>query len=365
MIKVLQVVKALEKNGVTSVILTYSHNIDKKKFQMDIVTGTLYEQHYRDQLEADGCKFYVIPNRDKNPIQYIKKLAQIIKTGHYSIVHVHGNSAMIFPELIAAKIGGAKVRIAHSHNTMCNYPGIEHLARPVFNYGYTHGIACSKSAGEWMFKKKNFTVINNGIDTKKTAYLEEDRNSVRVELEICDDEILVGHVGFFNYQKNHPRLISIFEKIHQRNAKTKLLLVGEGPNRESTEKMVAEKNLSDCVIFYGQSKNVPRLMSAMDVFVLPSNFEGTPIVLLEAQASGMKCVTSADFPDDASIAVVHLSLEENDTVWAAKVLQCAQENWDNRIEKSIEYRNYLIDNKYDAQAIGRELSEYYTNALKK
>ena len=365
MIKVLQVVKALEKNGVTSVILTYSHNIDKKKLQMDVVTGPLYEQHYRDQLEADGCKFYVIPNRDKNLILYIKRLAQIIKKGHYSIVHVHGNSAMIFPELVAAKIGGAKVRIAHSHNTMCNHPEIEHLARPLFNYSYTHGIACSKSAGEWMFKKKKFAVISNGIDTKKTAYLEEDRNLVRFQLGIRNDEILVGHVGFFNYQKNHPRLISIFEKIHEENSKTKLLLVGEGTNRESIEKMVAEKNLSDCVIFYGQSTTVPRLMSAMDVFVLPSNFEGAPIVLLEAQASGMKCVTSADFPNDASIAVVHLSLKEDDTVWAAKILQCAQENWDNRVEKSIEYRNYLINNKYDAQSIGKELSEYYLKALKR
>lgn len=364
MIKVLQVVKALEKNGVTSVILTYSHNVDKEKFQMDIVTGTLYEKQYRDQLEADGCNFYVIPNRDKNPVNYILKLSQLIKKEHYSIVHVHGNSAMIFPELIAAKIGGAKVRIAHSHNTMCNHPEVERFVRPLFDYSFTHGIACSNSAGAWMFKKKNFIVINNGIDTKKTAYSEQNRNSVRLELGIQEDAILVGHVGFFNYQKNHPKLISIFEKIHQENVKTKLLLIGDGPDREAIEKMVKEKDLLDCVIFYGQSTRVPCLMSAMDVFVLPSNFEGTPIVLLEAQASGMKCVTSADFPKDASIAIIHLDLEKNDTVWASEILQAEQENWGLRLEKSKEYRNYLISNQYDAQEIGKELSKYYSSTLK-
>lgn len=362
MIKVLHVVKALEKNGVTSVILTYSHNIDRTNFQLDVLTGDLYEEQYREQLETDGCRFFVIRNRDKSILSYINSLKQVIKTGQYDVVHVHGNSAMIFPELMAAKLANVKVRIAHSHNTMCNHPKLEKVVRPIFDHLYTHGIACSIDAGRWMFKDRKFTVMNNGIAMDDRKYSESDRQSTRDELHVNDEEILIGHVGFFNYQKNHTRLISIFEKICKEQT-AKLLLVGDGPDRKMIEDMVYEKNLSDKVIFYGQSTNVARLMSAMDVFVLPSNFEGMPVVILEAQASGMKCITSANVPEAASAAIVCLRLDEDDDLWEKCIIQGAKENLGVRYDKSDEYRSFLEYNKYGAHSVVDELEKYYVEGV--
>lgn len=365
MIKVLMIAKAMERTGVTNVMLSYFDFIDKNQIHIDFATGSIYEDSIKKHIEDAGGLFWVIPNRDKNLLAYVRRLARLIRENGYDVVHVHGNSGMIFPELMAAKMGGTKVRIAHSHNTMCNHPKLEPLVRPLFEHYYTDAIACSKEAGKWMFKNKPFKIINNGTDTSKMAFSETDRHSAREELGISDDTIVVGHIGYFNYQKNHPRLIEIYRTILQKNNNTKLLLIGDGGNRSNIEKMVQSYGISDKVIFYGQSNNVARLLSAIDVLVLPSNFEGTPIVLLEAQSSGMKCVTSADFPEDASIAVMHLSLEENNVVWASKIIQAARENWGIRTETSRKYRNYLKSNKYDAQAIGQEMSRCYFSALKK
>lgn len=209
MIKVLMIAKAMERTGVTSVMLSYFDNIDKSMIKIDFATGLVYEISYKEHVESAGSHFWIIPDRDKNILLYIKKLASLIKKNGYDVVHVHGNSGMIFPELMAAKLGGAKVRIAHSHNTMCNHPRLETLVRPIFNHYYTHAIACSQEAGEWMFKGRPFRIINNGTDTAKMVFSENDRNLIRNKLGIAEDTILIGHIGYFNYQKNHHRLIKI------------------------------------------------------------------------------------------------------------------------------------------------------------
>lgn len=365
MIKVLMVAKAMEKTGVSSVMLSYFDFVDKEQISIDFATGLLYEKGYKEHIEKRGAHFWVIPNRDQNLFAYIIKLALLIKENRYEIVHVHGNSGMIFPELMAAKLGGAKIRIAHSHNTMCNHPMIDPLVRPIFEHYYTHAIACSKEAGEWMFKNKPFKIVNNGIDTSKMAFSKENRRLIRKKLGIPENTIVIGHVGFFNYQKNHKRLIGIYQAILQKNNDTKLLLIGDGGTRPEIEKMVCQNRIIDHVIFYGQSNNISSLMSVMDVFVLPSFFEGLGIVLLEAQASGMNCVASSIVPQEANVAdaVEYISLKETNDDWADMILKAAEKNRGLRREMSLKYRNKMIERKYDIREVADEIRKYYVNTL--
>lgn len=362
MIKVLMIAKAMERTGVTNVMLSYFDFIDKNQIHIDFATGSIYEESIKKHIEDAGGLFWVIPNRDKNLPAYVIRLARLIRENGYDVVHVHGNSGMIFPELMAAKMGGTRVRIAHSHNTMCNHPRLEPLVRPLFEHYYTDAIACSKEAGEWMFKNKPFRIINNGTDTSRMAFSSTERHLARAELGISDDTIVIGHIGYFNYQKNHPRLIEIYRTVLRKNNNTKLLLIGDGGERPNIEKMVQTYGISDKVIFYGQSDNVPRLMSAMDVFVLPSHFEGFAVVLLEAQASGLNCVTSSKVPANAANAVEFLSLDDPNELWAETILKATEKNWGRRDDASAICRKKMVDRKYDVRAIADEMCKYYIGA---
>lgn len=359
------VVKAMEKTGVSSVMLSYFDFVDKNQIAIDFATGTLYEKSYREHIESCGSHFWVIPNRDKNLCKYIKNLALIIEKEQYDIVHVHGNSGMIFPELMAAKLGGAKVRIAHSHNTMCNHPILEPLVRPVFEHYYTHALACSQEAGKWMFKEKPFKVINNGIDTDKMAFSMDDRQVIRNKLGITENTIVVGHVGTFNYQKNHKRLIEIYRSILETSEDTKLLLIGDGETKPKIEKMVLQYNMLDHVIFYGKCNEISALMSAMDVFVLPSHFEGLGIVLLEAQACGLNCVASSAVPAEANAAnaIEYISLNKNDRNWAEAILKAAKKSRGVREKLSIQYRSRIIQQKYDIRDVASEIRKFYLTTI--
>ena len=219
------------------------------------------------------------------------QIANIVRREKYDVVHVHGNSAMITPDLLGAKIGGARKIIAHSHNTTCNSPLINSALKPIFYHLYTDALACGKDAGKWMFGKRPFVVMKNGVFLEEYLFNDSIRNRVRKELNI-NNRYVIGHVGNFNYQKNHDLLIEVFNKYHNQNKESVLLLVGDGENRMKIEKKVSEMGLEKSVIFYGVSDHVSDLLMAMDCFVLSSRFEGLPCVLIEAQATGLPCIVS-------------------------------------------------------------------------
>lgn len=362
MIKVLMIVKALEKTGVTSVMMSYFDYIDKNAFQMDFACGDLYDIGYKNHILENGGKFYSIPKRDTNLLGYIWKLASIIRSKKYDIVHVHGNSAMIFPELLAAKIAGTPVRIAHSHNTQCNHPKIEKFVRPIFNALYSHGIGCSQEAGQWMFGDADFTVIKNGTDTVKFAFDERKRKIIRQSIAVMDDEYLIGHVGYFNNQKNQDRIIEIAATMRNMGIKVKILLIGDGYRKSVIEEKTKKLGIDDIVIFYGNSNNVQELMSAMDVFLFPSLFEGFPLVLLEAQASGLHCVSSdvvTHKTAEATNAVSFVDLQLNDEQWIKAINNAIKITYGKRSEKSKYAIEMLNQYGYDYRQIVKDLENYY------
>lgn len=344
----------LDYEGITNVILNYHEHINKKVFQFDYVISHSADKWVREKIEKLGGKIYDCPSRNKNPLIYVKNLTNIISENQYKIVHVHGNSGTMAVDLFAARIAGADVRIAHSHSSNGKYKLLHKLLRPALNKYRTHGLACSDLAGRWAFKKQPYRVLKNGINTNEFIFDPFIREEYRNKLEI-EDNFVIGHIGYMSDSKNHEFLINLFSEIYKINNNARLVLVGDGKNRSSVEDQVKELNLIESVKILGKRNDVNNILQAMDVFVLPSKFEGLGIVNIEAQLAGLKCVVSDSVPLEAKVSdnIEFLSLNNSYEEWAETILKYAngykRENMLSSVRK----------NGYDINDVLKELEYIY------
>ena len=204
------------------------------------------------------------------------------------------------------------------------------MLRPFLKEIGTQFVACSDVAAKWMFPlidNRKIKIIKNGIDVDKFKYDEVKRSKVRKELNFSDNDIVIGHVGRFCYQKNHPFLVKVFKEVIKENSNYRLLMVGIGPNEGKIKKLIKELKLEEYCIFYGASSNVSKLYQAMDIFLLPSKFEGLPIVGVEAQASGLPVIFSDKITRGAKIidCVSFLPIRmENIRTWSNEVFKLSR-----------------------------------------
>lgn len=330
-IKILYFVDRLDIGGIQTFIFDIIKNL-QPKFQIDVLTlddGKVYE--YVDLFKKSGINVYKLDNIWINsPIDYIKyqkAATKFFKENKYDIVHLHASSKNYLLMKIAKK-SGISVRIAHSHSlgfqTNSKFKKLigELFKNKLIKYS-THFFACSDLAGKWLFDKKQFTVINNGIKLERFTFDEKIRNDLRGELMVKNDELLLGHVGRFTTQKNHSYLIHVFAEIVKQNKKAKLILLGSGELEDNIKSLVKKLNLDEKVIFAGFKTNANEYFQAIDAFILPSQIEGLGIVLIEAQAAGIPCFASKDsIPKEAKITdlVQFISLNEKPKVWAEAIL---------------------------------------------
>ena len=319
-IKVLMVASKLDVTGISTVIMNYCSHMNLSKFEMMIAAGEPISDIHREKCKALGIKLYKLPNRWKASKVYYKKLNGVIKETQPDILHVHGNSATMSIELFLAWLHGIKVRIPHSHNTTCTSMRLHKMLFPLFTHLYTHAFACGKKAGDWLYKDKPFYVIPNGFDTKRFIFNQKARDKIRRRLNL-EKSFIIGHIGRFNEQKNQPFLISVFEQYASKHEEAILLLVGIGPDFEKTKNIVEKSPYKDKIVLYGETDVPEELYSAMDVFVLPSRYEGLPVVLVEAECSGLYCIISDKVTDEMNIAdhIVSLSLDEDLGKWCETI----------------------------------------------
>lgn len=265
----------------------------------------------------------------------LRNLKKLIQAEKYDCVHIHGDVAnKLMISGLAAKWAGTKKIILHSHAAGVdgNHRELKKLfhncCKGFLKHIATEFLSCSDLATAWMFPnvdRSRVVMVNNGVDLEKFRFHPQTRAVVRAELGL-KDEFLVGHVGRFAYQKNHEYLLDVFEAVHKKIADAKLLLVGQGPLEGDIRRKVAEKGLQSSVIFYGVSHSVQELFQAMDVFVLPSHFEGLPIVGVEAQAAGLPVVFSEEITREAKLTqnVTYLPIgQEAVSAWSEKLEQVA------------------------------------------
>ncbi|WP_294349349.1 glycosyltransferase family 1 protein [uncultured Clostridium sp.] len=308
-------------DGITSVIMTYLNAMDLSDLDIYIIGTIEVKPSIRSNLEKLGCKVIYMPSRRINTISYFMSLVRFIRKNKIKVIHAHGNSGTLAIEMLAGWLGGCKVRIAHSHNTRCDQVKADKLLRPLFNILYTKAVACSKGAGVWLFGNRKFTVLNNGRNIERFSYNVEVRNKVRNELGI-GDSIAIGHVGGFVPQKNHKFLLEIYKSILEINPDVKLFMIGDGLLRAEIERKAFEYGIKDKIIFTGNSDCVQDLLQAMDGMLLPSFFEGLPLVTVEWQISGLPCVISDSITKECALTelVEFCSLNSSPDEWALKIL---------------------------------------------
>lgn len=333
----------LGDNGISTFVIQSAKILSELGNSVTVVATNKVDEKRKNELEENNVKLLDDFNRS-NVLRYFQRLLMLIKHEKYDIVHVHGNSNTMAIELVAAQLGGCKVRIAHSHNTTSDHMVVHRLLSPFFKESVTGRFACGKNAGKWLYNNDDFYVVNNGVDFSKYKFDEEKRYLVRRELKINDDDILLGHVGYFNIQKNQEFLVDVLVMLDDRY---KIIFLGDGTLRQNVEKIALDRGISDRIIFMGNVANVSQYLNAMDIFVLPSRFEGLPFSLIEAKASGLPCVISDNISEEANLAseISFLSISKPE-VWKEKIIS---------ITKGISNRNIaaecakaqLSDNGYD------------------
>lgn len=352
-----------EKNGITNVIFNYLQSIDATGFSFDYVSINKPEEQYVDAVQNKGGNVYVIPRSRWHVLSYFYTLASLIRKNKYDAIHVHTNSHTVVLELLAAKLGGCTIRITHSHNTTCNSVIMHKLLTPLFNILCTNRLACGIDAGKWMFGDTPFIVINNGVNTEKFAFNQLARERLRHDLDINENEMLIGHVGIFNDQKNHIFLIDIFNEIVSRNASYKLCLLGDGPHKGMITEKVGKLRIKDNVIFAGNVNNVHEYLSAFDLIVMPSLYEGLPLSLIEQQANGLPCFVSDTITKEADKTgnLIFLSLNDSAEKWANKVLHTLLP-----VDRKLESENAIVNIKkagYSIQEEAQKLRQYCINVI--
>lgn len=357
-IKVCMVANSLEINGVSTVIMNYCRNIDLNQFDVNIVVGAPVADEYVRECKNRGIKIYMLPARRKSKISYYKGLNDLLSKKKFDIFHIHGGSALIAIELLIAKMHGIKIRIAHSHNTTCLHLRMHKILFPIFKRLYTHAFACGKEAGKWLFGNRKFYIIPNGFSTEKYRYNKVIREEERKKLNIDDNKLVLGHIGRFNQQKNHKFLLEIFKEVASKNENAILLLVGTGPDYDLVMDMIKHHPYRNRIIVYGETNKPEVVYNAIDIFVFPSLFEGLPVVLLEAQISGLPCVISDVITEEVDLGnkIVRISLEKSASDWSEVICGLKEENREEFFEK---YEKSIL--KYDIRKNVNILERLYIN----
>lgn len=321
--KILQVVTVpLGYDGISAFARRIVAAMDRRDMQVDFLAINDVDAALREEISRMGCALHVIKGRMKNPAGYMLKLARLVRREGYTCVHVHGNSCTMAFDLLGAYLGGAEMRAAHSHNTFCNFMAAHRLLRPLFDNLYTHAFACGEEAGKWLFQNKPFRVIRNAVDAERFAYDENARAQCRAELGL-GDETVIASVAHFSPQKNHVFAVEAFARYLKIDPSAKLVLVGEGAQRGEIEALIARLGIRDSVILTGLRTDIPRLLSAFDVMLLPSLYEGFPTVLLEWQAAGLPALASDTVTKDAAFTplVKYLPISEGPEIWVDALMR--------------------------------------------
>ena len=356
-VRILHVLGRLDRGGAEAMVMNLYRAVDREKLQFDFVLHTEEECAYSAEVRKLGGRIFTVPAFSaQTASRYQKAWRELLWTHpEWHILHSHVRSTASLYLPIARKYG--MKTIIHSHNTDSG-KGLGAMVKSLLQYPLRfqadYLFACSQAAGEWLYGKKacrgkRFYLLKNAIDTGRFAFSEDSRTKKRRELGIPEQALVVGHIGRFEEQKNHRFLMKIWEAVNAGFAEWEikqeslgvsevqgklegparecvLLCIGEGVLEPEIRKLAAEKGFTN-VRFLGSRSDVNELLSAMDVFLFPSLFEGLPVTLIEAQAAGLPIVASDTITGEVMVTplVQMCSLQESAKAWAGKIFQAVGE----------------------------------------
>lgn len=350
----------LDKNigGIEIFLLNLYKQIDREKVQFEFVT-TVDHAALEEQFISLGGIVHHVP-KYKNIIGYCQNIERLLQR-NVDFVHIHKNSAANVIPLVIAKKCGVKNIIVHSHNTAPSVGKasrfLHRLNKKYLNEVATKKFACSAAAGKWLYLDDDFEIVPNGIITDDYQFDNNLRIKKRKELFIDDNIKLIGNVGRFTTQKNQMRAVDIFETIHRIDHNTKLVLIGDGELKDSVLIYVQEKKMEKDILLLGVRHDIPELMMAMDAFIMPSLYEGLPIVAIEAQTAGLPLFLSDTISEEAEITdgVNWFSLADSDEKIANDIMMSMQTMHLDRNR----LRTQVIDKGYDMKNTAMKMLSYY------
>lgn len=355
MIKVLQVMAALREGGVETLLHSFYEYVDKEKFHFDVACFSHADGVYREKFEELGCKIIALPSK-KHLFKSAKALHQALKEGGYDIVHVHQDD-LSFLSILVAWRAKVPVRIVHSH--LGKYPHslprkiISAITNPIMFRLANGYFACSEKAKKEFYPARlqdQVFVMQNGIPMNRFRFSEETRQEVHSEWGISEEHIVVGSIARMTDQKDPVFLVNVFRELYEADHRFRLMLVGDGVLREAVEQRIAAYGLQDVCILTGARNDAWRFYNALDVFALPSSWEGLGISFVEAQTNGLPTYASLEVPAETKISdmIEYLPKDEGPELWARRILQS-----EGRVP------NPTLDNKYDIRATAEAVCNTY------
>lgn len=350
-IRILQVLDTINSgSGVAAVVLNYYRYLEKDKVIFDFMVNEEVDKELREALEENGSSIYRMPSlKLKNYFQYQMELKRFFQEhSEYSIVHGHIPNAAAF-YLKAAKEANVLVRIVHSHNSMGADKAWKRIRNRILSqigiFYATDYMACGEKAARYLYgkEKKEIYLMRNAIDSHKFRYQQNIRQKMRERLG-WEQNYVIGNIGRFCPQKNQEFLLRVFREAYQRDRTARLLLVGDGEDRNRIEKWIEKEGCQNIIVCTGVTKDVNSYLQAMDIFVLPSRYEGVPIAALEAQAAGLFCLVSTEVTREIQTEYTqYLPLEDGAKEWAEVLLKRKKEKRIFHLPNGYEIRGEVVE----------------------
>lgn len=356
-IRILHIVGAMYPGGMENFIMNLYRNIDRTRFQFDFVVHQQKDNDYTEEIEKLGGRVYLLPRLTRKPFSNLHRIRRLVRENHYPMVIRHTANALVAPQLLAAKSAGA-VTVCHSHNETDPQLRLHRMGQKLMRRAADIRLACSEKAGRWMYGDQSFEVIHNAIDIPRFAYRESKAAKIREEFHLKGKHAY-GNIANFIASKNHSYLLRIYREIIALDPDAVCFCLGEGDLRPQIEEEIKELHLEGRVILTGIRGDVPDFMSALDVLVFPSRFEGLPLTLIEAQAAGLPSLISDTITGDVIVTegiVQQLSIELDPKEWAERAVLLAKEQSDRTCPyESIAAAGYDI----------RQLVQWYQKFIQK
>lgn len=363
MIRVLHSVSNMDRAGIETMLMNYYRHIDRSRVQFDFLCNKTKPGAYDEEIKAMGGNIYHTPGL--NPVKFFEYKKCVIKilqdNPDIKIMHSH-NGALAYQSLYAAYKYGLKNRICHAHATTIDVNfklPLKLLYKTQLNKVSTKFWGCGKESirfyfGDKIMKSNNYFVLHNAIEEKKFSFNEELRNLLRKQYNL-EDKFVIGNVARFMKQKNHTFTLDLFKVILQKEPKAVLMLLGDGELLETMKQKAKELQIEESVMFLGNVSNVNEMYQAMDLFLLPSLFEGLPVVGIEAQTAGLKCIFSNTITDEVKVT---------DNVEFLDLKKDSLEKWADTILNYKEYERMnteqeIIDAGYSIEVEAKKLQEIY------
>lgn len=362
--RVLHIFKVMNRGGAETATMNIYRNLDRDKIQFDFICMDAEEGEFDDEIYSLGGKIYRINPPSFHYIRHIKSIIKICKEGEYAAIQIptQFHSGIV---CLAAYLAKIPIRIVYSHSAGDVSKNVirkvyNHICRLLINIFSTNKLACGELAGKFLFGKKckNFKILHNGIDLKRYYSISKDeKEKVKNEFKIEDNDFVIGHVGSFKKLKNQVFFINIAKELIKEKKKFKILLVGDGEDRVKIQEKINKEKLENYFILPGIREDIPRVMSIFNIFVMPSLYEGFPMVIIEALSSMKNCVVSKNISSEVNIdgkSVLFLDLDDKISDWVNSILEQSKKNI-NRDERI----QILNENGFDIKSTVNELEKIY------